>query len=375
MKKIVITGASGLLGRHATIRLYAHNCAEKFAGRQQPYMIESLTHKDFEKHKRLIDAVDKSDIVLHFAGVNRGPNDEVEKANPAIAETLIAACRATGSIPHIVYANSTHCTSDTPYGRSKKIAHEILGNFTDKYTNLILPHIFGEGARPHYNNVTATFIDQVIKEQEPQVNAEGGVELLHAGLVAESALKFALNGKTGDMRLTGRTMSVKELLSIIKHFHKCYSNNIYPDLNDPFTVALFNTYRTKLYPDKFPRNLIRHSDERGCLFEAVKGGSAGQTFLSWTEPQVTRGNHFHINKIERFLVLEGDAVIRIRPVLENQVWEYRVTGDQPSIIDMPTLHTHSIQNISNRPLLTLFWTNEVFNPDNPDTFADIVLKG
>jgi UDP-2-acetamido-2,6-beta-L-arabino-hexul-4-ose reductase len=375
MKKIVITGGSGLLGRHSSIRLHAFNCAEIYAGRPQPYVVERLNHEDFQNKSRLEAAVENADVILHFAGMNRGPSEEIEQKNPEIANVLIDACRKVSSKPHIVYANSTHYSSDTSYGRSKKKAHEILSNYTSNYTNLILPHIFGEGARSDYNNVTATFIDRVIKEQVPEVNPEGRVELLHAGSVANSAIKAAIDGKAGDLRLVGNLMSVQNLLSLIYSFHKSYSNNVYPDLLESFHVELFNTYRSKLYPDQFPKNLNVHTDERGNLFEAVKGGCAGQIFLSWTKPKVTRGNHFHLKKIERFLVLEGEAIIRIRPVFEDNVWEYKVTGDKPAIIDMPTLHTHSIENTGSKPLLTLFWTNEVFDPTNPDTYADTVLKG
>lgn len=375
MKKIVITGGSGLLGRHASIRLHALNCASKFTGFPQPYLIKSLTRDEFNDNSKLIEAVDKSDIILHFAGVNRGNNEIIEKTNPEIATKLVSSCREVNANPHIIYANSTHYTSNSSYGRSKRLAHQILSSFTKNYTNLILPHIFGEGARPDYNNVTATFIDRVIREEIPDVNPEGKVELLHAGVVTDLALEAGILGKRGDIRLEGRPMSVQELLSLIYSFHKKYVSNIFPELNDSFQIALFNTYRNKLYPDHFPKKLHIHSDARGRLIEAVKGGSSGQTFLSWTEPNVTRGDHFHINKIERFLVLEGKAIIRIRPVLENRVWEYIASGDQPSVIDMPTLHTHSIENVGKGPLLTLFWTNEVFDPNNPDTYADPVLKG
>lgn len=374
MTKIVITGGSGLLGRHARIRLHALNCASKYSRMPQPYIIKSLNHDDFNNKERLIEAVDKANIIFHFAGVNRGSNEIIEKLNPEIADILISSCREVKANPHIIYANSTHYTSDTSYGRSKRHAHQILSSSGYNYTNLILPHIFGEGGRPDYNNVTATFIDRVIKEETPEVNSEGKVELLHAGRVIDEALAAGLDMRTGDVRLNGRRMSVEELLSLIYWYHQSYTMNRYPDLCDSFHVTLFNTYRSKLYPEYFPKKLNIHSDIRGKLFEAVKGGCSGQTFLSWTEPKITRGDHFHLNKIERFLVLEGEAIIRIRPVLEDKVWEYYLTGDEPSFIDMPTLHTHSIQNIGEKPLLTLFWTNEVFDPNNPDTYADAVLK-
>ena len=118
-----------------------------------------------------------------------------------------------------------------------------------------------------------------------------------------------------------------------------------------------------------------NTDPRGTLFEAAKGGGGGQTFLSWTHPGVTRGNHFHLGKVERFLVLEGEAVIRIRRVLDDRLWEYTVSGAAPAAIDMPPLHTHSIENVGAGPLLTLFWTHDIFDPAAPDTYADPVLTG
>jgi UDP-2-acetamido-2,6-beta-L-arabino-hexul-4-ose reductase len=137
---------------------------------------------------------------------------------------------------------------------------------------------------------------------------------------------------------------------------------------------LFNSYRAALYPDGFPRPLALNTDARGTLFEAVKGGGGGQTFLSTTKPGVIRGDHFHLNKVERFLVVQGNAVIRIRKFMSDEVLEYHVSGDTPASVDMPTLHTHSIENTGDADLLTLFWTHDLFDPENPDTFADKVLK-
>ncbi len=310
--------------------------------------------------------------MLHFAGVNRGPNDDVERANPAIAEALVSACREAGSCPHIVYANSTHALSDTPYGRSKRRAGEILSDFAPSFTDLILPHIFGEGARPFYNNVTATFVHQVIYGEPSNASPGAEVQLLHAGEAARIAIHAAVEGVAGVVRPPGRHTPVAELLARIEDFHCAYESNVFPDLSDAFNVELFNSYRIVLYPHRFPRTLKLNVDARGVLFEAAKGGGGGQTFLSWTDPGITRGNHFHLQKVERFLVLEGEAIIRIRRVLGGPIWEYRVRGQQPAAVDMPTLHTHSIENVGSKPLLTLFWTHDVFDPTAPDTYADPV---
>ena len=371
--KVVITGAGGLFGWHAAARLHALNCAARFRGQPLPFEVIALDHAAFEEDVTLHDALRGAQAVLHFAGVNRAPDDIVETANPAIAQRLHDGCKSVGARPHVVYANSTHATNDTPYGRSKRIAGEILSGIGGPYINLVLPHIFGEGARPHYNNVTATFIDAVIKGEMPRINPEGRVSLLHAGTAIQTALDALSDGTTGDLHPQARDLFVGDLFEILRRFHADYQDNIYPDLQDDFTVALFNSYRAALYPDGFPRPLPLNTDARGTLFEAVKGGGGGQVFLSTTRPGVTRGDHFHLNKVERFLVVQGEAIIRIRKVLSEEVWEYRVSGASPAPVDMPTLHTHSIENVGETPLLTLFWTHDLFDPAAPDTYADKVL--
>ncbi|WP_322867891.1 NAD-dependent epimerase/dehydratase family protein [Aquicoccus sp. G2-2] len=372
--KIVITGVGGLIGWHAAVRVHAAKCAARFKGTEPPYDLVTLDHAGFEDDAELYAAITGADAVLHFAGVNRAPDDMVEAANPAIARRLAEACSITANRPHVVYANSTHATSDTPYGRSKRIAGEILSGISESYCDLVLPHIFGEGARPRYNNVTATFIEAVIAGETPKINPEGQVSLLHAGIAAQAALDAVTEGQTGTLRPDSRNIRVTDLFDTLQRFHSDYQANIYPNLRDSFTLALFNCYRVALYPGGFPRPLKLNSDARGTLFEAVKGGGGGQTFLSTTMPGVIRGDHFHLNKVERFLVVQGEAVIRIRKVLSDEIWEYRVSGTTPAPVDMPTLHTHSIENVGDTELLTLFWTHDLFDPANPDTFSDKVLK-
>lgn len=373
MKKIVITGARGLVGWHASALVHAQICAARFKGLPLPFELVQLGHEEFVTPETLDAAVAGADVVLHFAGVNRGTEAAVESANTIIAEQLAAAIARTASPAHIVYANSTHAAGDTPYGRSKRRAGEVLSKTGFGYTNLVLPHIFGECARPYYNNVTATLIDQVIKGEAPTINPDGVVHLLHAGEASRIALEAGLGGHAGDLAPAGRTTSVPDLLALLVGIHQNYDANIFPDLSDDFLLRLFNSYRAGLYPGGFPRPLKLNSDPRGTLFEAVKGGGGGQSFFSWTEPRVTRGDHFHLAKVERFLVLKGEAIIRVRRVLAGDVWSYRVSGDAPAPVDMPTLHTHSIENVGSEPLLTMFWTHEVFDPNVPDTYADPVI--
>ena len=371
--KIVVTGATGLIGWHTCVRLHAQNCAARFKGEPEPIELVQLTRAKFNNTATLQAAVRGADAVLHFAGVNRAPDDIVEAANPRISQALVNACQAANSDPHIVYASSTHAVSDTPYGRSKRIAGEIIAAGVTRFTNLVLPHIFGECAAPFYNNVTATLIRQILTGEKPTANPDDLVHLLYAGDAAQAAIDAARQCTYGDLSPEPRRVTVPDLLVKLQGFHDNYQANIYPDVADPFDLALFNSYRADSYPDGWPRPLTLHTDARGTLFEAIKGGGGGQTFLSTTKPSITRGDHFHLNKVERFLVIQGDAIIRIRRVHSDKVWQYRVSGDAPAPVDMPTLHTHSIENVGQGPLLTLFWTHDLFDPDNPDTFADRVL--
>lgn len=373
MRRIVLTGANGLLGWNAHVRLYAINCEAKFRGDSVPYDIVALNHSDFDDDEILLSAVKNTDAILHFAGINRGTDEDIAAVNPSIASRLIWACKAAGVDPKVVYANTTHSLQDTVYGCSKRVAGEYLKTFFSRYTDIIYPHIFGECARPFYNNVTATFIHQIIDGKSVNINSNGHVQLLYAGEAAQIAIDAAISDKLGVIQPKHYPISVPDLHCKLKCFHESYHKNIYPDLSHSFDLSLFNTYRSAIKHNYWARRLHQNTDERGKLFEAVKGGGGGQTFLSTTLPGVTRGNHFHLNKLERFLVIRGEAVVRIRKVKARQVLEYKVSGDRPTAIDIPTLHTHSIENVGTEELITLFWTHELFDPDHPDTYADRVL--
>lgn len=377
-KRIVITGAGGLIGWHAAARLHAENCGAGFRGETLPYDVTALGRAGFNDDAVLEGAVADADAVLHFAGVNRASEGELEEGNPDLAKRLVAALAKTGSKATIVYANSTHSTADNPYGRGKKRAADVCAAHASAqgtaFVDLILPHIFGEGGRPFYNNVTGTLCQQIADGETPTVNPDGKVELVHSGEAAQTAIDLGLAGNSVQHRMQGKPIGIPALLEKLQGFHALYTSFIYPDLSDPFDVALFNTYRQHLYPDHFPRAVKVNTDARGRLFEAAKGGGGGQSFISWTEPGVTRGEHFHLHKVERFLVVEGQANISMRKVLTDEVHSFDVTGDAPAYVDMPTLWTHNITNTGDKPLVTLFWTHDIFDPSAPDTFADKVAQ-
>jgi UDP-2-acetamido-2,6-beta-L-arabino-hexul-4-ose reductase len=370
--KIVVTGAAGLLGWHCAARLHAENCAARYRGEPLPFELVPIDHVAFDDPEQLANALEDASAVIHFAGVNRGPDHEVEEANPRIAKALKEAIALAGSRPHVVYANSVHSRRDTPYGRSKRIAGEILEDAGEGYTDLMLPHIFGECAKPYYNNVTATLIQQLWEDAKPTIDPAGEVTLLHAGAAAQNAIDAAVSGRSGVVEPGGRHLSILELYERLAGYHASYSANVFPDLTDDFDLALFNSYRTGGFPDHYPIGLSAKSDARGVLFETARALGPSQTFVSTTLPGQVRGDHFHTNLVERFLVVQGSGVIRVRKVLTDKVWSFEVSGDGPKAVDMPPLHTHHIENTSSEPLVTFFWSHRHFDPTAPDTFADPV---
>jgi len=371
--KIVITGAGGLIGWHAAARLHAVNCGARFQGKTPPHEIVELNRTTFNDATVLANALSRAEVVLHFAGINRASEDEQEYGNIALAADAVDSHAPEATV---VYTNSTHETSDNAYGRGKRGAAEVLEKRALRagaaFVNLVLPHIFGECGRPFYNNVTGTLCRQIVDGEEPTINPEGNVELVYSGAAAQTAIDLGLAGESIRLRMDGVELGIQTLYDKVRAFHKSYTNFVFPDLSDPFDVALFNTYRQHLYPNHFPQAVKINTDARGRLFECAKGGGGGQSFISWTEPGITRGEHFHLKKVERFLVVEGQARISLRKVLTEEVHDFHVNGAEPAYVDMPTLWTHNITNTGTGPLVTIFWTHDIFDPAAPDTYADPV---
>lgn len=372
--KIAITGARGLLGWHAAARLHAQNCGANFKGEMPPYELSLINRDDFADSEHLAAKLHNVDAILHFAGVNRGDDKAVSEGNPEIARALSVAAELAKIRPYIAFANSIHADADTVYGRSKAQAAEILQSNFDTFIDFHLPHIFGECAKPDYNNVTATIIDRIWSGAEFRADPKGRVELLHAGDAANAMISAvtAVEPVCGRHRLEGKSLAVADLEVRLRAMFNSYQANIFPDLADHFDVNLFNCLRVHSFPDHYPINLDCKADERGALFEVAKGGGGGQSFVSTTKPGIARGNHFHTSLVERFVVLSGQAQIRIRRVLSDVVHSFDVDGNEPVAIDQLPLHTHEIINIGDEELTTYFWAHRVFDPQAPDTFYDEV---
>jgi UDP-2-acetamido-2,6-beta-L-arabino-hexul-4-ose reductase len=366
MLKIGITGANGFLGWH--LRSFLHT--------RKDFEVLLADRSTFDDPVKLRLFVSNVDAVAHIAGINRGSDSEIFEGNVTPVRKLVAAMEVVGARPHVLFANSIQHARNTAYALSKRAAAGILAEWSLRnkapYANLILPHLFGEGGRPFYNSAVTTFCYQIAKGMKPEVLINADIELIHAQRVAEKIIAVIEKEESGDIRVRGKTLKVSEALAQISKIAIQYKEQIIPSLSSEFELDIFNTYRSYLFPDHYPISPELHSDPRGSLFECVKTLNGGQCFISTTLPSITRGNHFHRRKLERFVVMSGEAVIRLRKLLSQDVFEFRVSGEFPQFVDIPTLHTHSITNVGKTNLLTLFWSHEIFDPTLPDTFAETV---
>jgi len=368
MTTVGVTGANGFLGWHVRARLHLADIE-----------VVSATRDTFADPGLLDHFVQQSGAIIHVAGVNRANTDEeVADGNRELAQQLIDAMGRTGKTVPTLYTNSTQSERDNVYGRAKQAAADLLTAHCEEAgvpcLDLVLPHLFGEYGKPHYNSAVTTFAHELAVGGEPSVNRDGQLELLHAQDVAARVLDFIAAPTGGRARMTGVTISVGEVWDLMQTQHRRYANEFtVPDCANRFELQIFNTLRSQLYLNGFyPRSLTLHADNRGAFAELCRADCLGQTSVSTSVPGITRGDHFHLDKIERFIVLDGTATIRIRRVLTNEVTTHEVSGENPVYIDMPPLATHNITNTGDTTLTTLFWAADHFDPNNPDTYVDPV---
>lgn len=358
--RIAVTGAGGFLGWHVRCRLWAlHPDVE----------VVPVTRADWRALPALLDGVD---TVIHLAGVNRGTDVEVRDGNVSLARDLAVAL--AGRRAGVVFANSSQAGDPTPYGQGKLAAAAGLEAATaGRFVDVRLPNVFGEHGRARYNSFVATFVDAVVAGYEPQL-VDRPISMLHAQRAADVLIGAALGSASGVVRPAAIDTTVVAVWEKLTAFHELYAaTGDLPALPDEFTRDLFNTYRARLFPSGYPIRLQPRTDDRGRLVETVRThGLGGQTFVSTTRPGVTRGEHCHLRKIERFCVLDGSARIELRRLFTDDVVRFDVTGDEPVVIDMPTMWVHNLTATGTDTVTTLFWTNELFDPADPDTYQQKV---
>lgn len=365
--KVAITGGYGFLGWHTACRLRAVHGVEPVR----------LGRAEFADSDKLSTALADVDSVLHLAGVNRADSDAlVEEGNLDLARTLGRAITTLDRPVDVVFANSVQAEVDNAYGRGKAGASTIVGDAAraggGRYADLLLPNLFGEHGRPGYNSFVATFAHQVAAGEPPKISGDREIPLLHAQDAAATLIE-AIGDET-QRSVAGESRGISEVATLLQEAHELYAvRGEVPPLPGPFEVNLFNTYRAATFPGMWPISPQIHSDDRGDLFETVRAhGGAGQAFVSTTLPGKLRGDHYHLHKVERFFVVKGEAEIRLRRLLTDEVVTFRLSSDKPSFVDMPTLWVHNIRNVGDSELVTMFWADQLLDPDNPDQYPEKV---
>ena len=395
--KVGITGQAGFMGTHLFNSL-----------KLKTDSLELIPFKDeyFDNLSDLQNFVKQCDTIVHLAAMNRhGDPQVIYDTNIRLVKTLLEALDATGTKPHILFSSSTQEEKDNLYGKSKRDGRRLFEEWARKnntrFTAFIIPNVFGPFGNPYYNSFIATFCHQLTHNETPRIDVDGQVKLIYISELVDvfyeaissqlSAQNLSLIADSRKLKAEGQPLTaessivtyqiphtieikVSRVLELLEGYKANYfEQGIIPDLSDSFERNLFNTFVCYIDHKKFfPFHLIKHSDDRGAFVELVKLNSGGQVSFSTTVPDITRGNHFHIRKAERFAVIKGKARIELRRIGTVNKLSFELDGNNPSFVDMPIWHTHNITNIGDEELYTIFWISEQYDPNDADTFFENV---
>lgn len=363
--KVLVTGALGFIGRHVT---------DALKRRGDEVLAADRDCDEAQLRRWALEA----DAVVHLAGVNR-PDDPGEFAlvNRDLTVRLASWLGEREVKPIVVFSSSTQAELENPYGASKLAAEQALKTYAEagggRVVNLRLTNVFGKGSRPNYNSVVATFchnvahgLSCVVNDPSREIQFVYIDDVVAAILAALDSPPAAVTFETRSVdRQYSRTLG--QLLADIEGFRDMRENLRVPDFSDRFLVSLYATYLSYLPTDRFGYSLLKREDERGSLAEFMKSDTFGQIFVSRTRPGYTRGNHFHHTKTEKFLVLEGKGIVRFRHIESSEIVEYPVRGEDYQVVDIPPGYTHSIENVGEGEMVTLFWASEIYDPERIDT--------
>lgn len=372
MMKIGITGQNGFIGYHLynTLRLF-----------KEEFIVLEFDRSFFFDETKLDEFVSQCDVIVHLAALNRNISPkELYQTNIDLVKRLIDSFERTQCTPHVLIASSIQEMNDTSYGKSKKEGRLLLSNWANQYggrlSGLIIPNTFGPFGKPYYNSVIATFCHQISHNETPRIDVDGELKLIYVGELVDQIVKVIRENDNSHELPIAHTAKAKvsEILNHLMYFREIYQDKgEFPKIKNDFEHKLFNTYRCYMdVAHYFPRKFKLNTDNRGTFVEVARHRIAGQTSFSTTVPGITRGNHFHTRKIERFAVINGKALIQLRRIGTDEVYDFFIDGDEPAYVDMPIWYTHNIKNIGKNTLFTIFWINEPYNESNPDTYFEQV---
>jgi UDP-2-acetamido-2,6-beta-L-arabino-hexul-4-ose reductase len=369
--RVLVTGANGFVGKHLCAAL----------GRRGSEVYPFVRGDESSVLDR---ALERCDIVFHLAGVNRPAQvSEYQSVNLGLTSDLCRRLVALGRAPKLVLSSSVQADRDNPYGASKRAAEETLLAYSQRTGAEAVAYrfknLFGKWSRPNYNSVVATFCHNIVRGLPISISdPQHEIELTHIDDViqacqAELAAPAQPGFRFGPTLLSQR-IDLQSLADLIASFREQRGPASLPNLERPFVRALYSTYVSHLELAGCAQDLDVKADPRGSLAEVLKSPHFGQIFVSRTRPGITRGNHYHHTKVEKFLVLQGQGLIRLRCMLGGTVVEHHVRGEDYRVVNIPPGCTHSIENVGADELVTLFWSSEPFDPERPDTLFEPVLE-
>ncbi|MBV1709531.1 MAG: capsular polysaccharide biosynthesis protein CapF [Erysipelothrix sp.] len=364
--KILVTGAQGFIGKNLIAELKNRKYSEVF---------EFDKETDFSL---LDEYCAQADFVFHLAGVNRPENpSEFMEGNFGFTSQLLSLLKKYGNKCPIMISSSIQAELDNAYGLSKRAGEELLFAYSKETGARVLvyrfPNVFGKWSRPNYNSAIATFCHKISRDEQITVNDPNvTMKLVYIDDVVEELIG-ALSGKESIVGPfcevpTVHTITLGKIVEMLYSFKKNRDNKEVPDFSDTFTKKLYSTYLSFLPLDKFSYQLKMNVDHRGSFTEFLKTPDRGQVSVNISKPGITKGNHWHQTKNEKFLVVNGKGVIRFRSIDSNEVVEYYVSGEKMEVLDIPPGYTHSIENIGDTDMITVMWANELFDPEHPDTY-------
>lgn len=327
-----------------------------------------------------------AELVFHLAGVNR-PQDEKEfmEGNVNLTRELCDCLAAAKRGTPLVFSSSIQAELDNPYGRSKKAAEGVVLDYhrTSGAPVYIyrFPNVFGKWSRPDYNTVVATYCHNIDRGLPVQVsNRANPLWFVYVDDIVRAFLEISARSEHDPIATRYElqpvySITLGELHDLILSFREGREKSLIPDLSNPLTKYLYSTYLSFCDTGNLACPVELKTDEHGWLFELVKSPHAGQIFVSQTRPGITRGNHYHDTKVEKFCVIRGKGIIRFRHILKEEIIEYAVNDRAIRIVDIPPGYTYSIENAGADDMITLFWANEIFDPQQPDTYFVKVKDG
>ncbi|MBQ7283929.1 MAG: NAD-dependent epimerase/dehydratase family protein [Oscillospiraceae bacterium] len=362
-RKILITGALGFVGKNLTATLF-----------QQVYTNLYL----FDREDSL-ETLDKycadCNFVFHLAGVNRPQStSEFYEGNTDFSVRLLKGLEKSGNKCPVIVTSSIQALLDNDYGKSKKMGEELfLNNGNNPAFIARLYGVFGKWSKPNYNTVVATFCYNVAHGLPLQINnPDYELTLCYIDDVVAKFIDIFENTadyKPGLFEIdTLHKITLGKLAKTIQSFGENRKTLVMPSLGTLLERRLYGTYLSYLDNNDFSYTLKKNEDNRGWLAEFIKSESFGQIFISTTKPGITRGDHWHHTKVEKFFVIKGKATISFRHMITNEIIRYEVCGDTPTVVDIPVGYTHNIKNTGDEEMICLFWSNEIFNPEKPDTY-------